>query len=45
MSPETQDREAPGLPALRTWRAVYGFVLASFVIWVGLLVALDRLFP
>jgi hypothetical protein len=39
------DAEAPGLPALRTWRGVYGFVVASFLAWVGLLVALDRLFP
>jgi hypothetical protein len=38
------DAEAPGLPALRTWRGVYWFVLGSFVLWVGLLVALDRLF-
>jgi hypothetical protein len=38
------DAEAPGLPALRTWRGVYGLVLGSFLVWVGLLVALDRLF-
>ena len=38
------DAEAPGLPALRTWHGVYWFVLGSFLVWVGLLVALDRLF-
>ena len=37
--------EEPGLPALRTWRGVYWFVLGSFLVWVGLLVALARLFP
>ncbi len=45
MRPEAQDREAPGLPALRTWRAVYWFVVSSFLVWVALLVALARLFP
>jgi hypothetical protein len=33
-----------GLPLLRTWRAVYAFVLAAFAIWVGLLIALSRMF-
>jgi hypothetical protein len=45
MSPEAKESEAPGLPALRTWRGVYGFVVVSFLVWVGLLVALARLFP
>ncbi|HSV13618.1 MAG TPA: hypothetical protein VLI90_05125 [Tepidisphaeraceae bacterium] len=31
-----------GLPALRTWPAVYLFVLVVFVIWVALLIALER---
>jgi len=44
MMPAT-DGEVPGLPALRTWRGVYWFVLGSFLVWVGLLVALARLFP
>jgi len=34
--------EAPQLPGLRTWRAVYGLVLASFLLWLGLLVALTQ---
>ncbi len=33
-----------GLPLLRTWRAVYGFVLVLFAIYVVLLVALERVF-
>ena len=38
------DREAPGLPLLKTWRAVYLFVGASFILWVVLLVALSKFF-
>jgi hypothetical protein len=37
--------EAPGLPALRTWKQVYVFVVASFLLWVGLLIVLAKLFP
>jgi hypothetical protein len=40
-----EEGEAPGLPALRTWRQVYVCVAASFVLWVGLLIALAKLFP
>jgi hypothetical protein len=35
---------ATGLPLLRSWRAVYWFVLAVFVVWVALLAALSRVF-
>jgi hypothetical protein len=34
------DDEATGLPGFRTWRGVYVLVLASFVLWVVLLLAL-----
>jgi hypothetical protein len=44
MTPPDQG-EAPGLPALRTWRRVYVFVAASFLLWVGLLLLLAKLFP
>jgi hypothetical protein len=44
MKPGAEDGEAPGLPGLSTWRGVYWFVLGSFLFWVGLLVALARLF-
>jgi hypothetical protein len=40
---ETDD-DATGLPWLKTWRAVYAVVLASFVLWVGLLFALGVIF-
>ena len=33
-----------GLPVLRSWPAVYTFVLGSFVLWVVLLTALSRAF-
>jgi hypothetical protein len=35
---------APGLPGLRTWRAVYWAVTASFILWVALLAVLTHLF-
>ena len=43
MTPEPKD-DATGLPGLRTWRAVYVFVLIAFAIYVGLLMALERMF-
>ena len=36
--------QATGLPWLDTWRGVYVLVFFSFVIWVGLLVALTVIF-
>ena len=39
------DETATGLPVLRTWPSVYVFVLAIFVVWVGLLAALPMMFP
>jgi hypothetical protein len=33
-----------GLPGFRTWRGVYGFVLAVFALWVGLLALLTEQF-
>lgn len=36
--------QTTGLPWLGTWRGVYVLVFASFVIWVGLLVALTVTF-
>ena len=40
----TSDAEETGLPGLRSWRAVYGFVFVVFLIWVGLLTALTWMF-
>jgi hypothetical protein len=39
------DDKATGLPYFKTWRAVYIFVIISFIAWVGLLVALTVTFP
>ena len=39
----TED-ETTGLPGLRTWRAVYVFVLILFAVYVVLLLALERAF-
>jgi hypothetical protein len=45
MTPEPKPNDdETGLPGLRTWRAVYVFVLGVFIVWVGLLLALTRLF-
>jgi hypothetical protein len=38
------ESQSTGLPLLRTWRAVYLFVLIVFVILVALMVALERAF-
>jgi hypothetical protein len=37
--------EETGLPWFRTWRSVYLFVLASFVLWLVLLYALSTSYP
>jgi hypothetical protein len=39
------DESGTGLPGFKTWPAVYLFVMAAFVVWVVLLVALTTLFP
>jgi len=36
--------ERTGLPLLRSWKAVYLFVLGSLVLWVALLTVLTRMF-
>jgi len=42
--PADSDNRETGLPLLRSWCAVYAFVLAVFALWVGLLIALSRMF-
>jgi hypothetical protein len=42
--PAPVDDRATGLPLLRTWPAVYVFVVVAFLTWVALLTALDRVF-
>ena len=39
------DDSATGLPFLRTWSAVYAFVLAIFAVTLGLLTALTLAYP
>jgi hypothetical protein len=39
---ENAESDTTGFPGLRSWRAVYGLVVAIFVIWVALLLALQR---
>lgn len=36
--------ETTGLPGLRSWGGVYGFVVVMFVVWVVLLELLTRTF-
>ena len=38
------DDKVTGLPGFKSWRGVYTFVFVSFIIWVGLLVALTVTF-
>jgi hypothetical protein len=38
------ESEGTGLPGFKTWRAVYLFVIVTFVVWVVLLEALMRAF-
>jgi hypothetical protein len=40
----TSDEEATRLPGLDTWRNVYWFVFASFILWIVLLVVLSAIF-
>ena len=42
--PSARETENPGLPAFRTWRGVYLFVFAFFVLVVVLLALFSRLF-
>jgi hypothetical protein len=42
--PSARETETTGLPWPRTWPGVYLFVVASFMVWIGLLVALTRFF-
>jgi hypothetical protein len=38
------ENQSTGLPLLRTWRAVYLFVLVVFVVLTVLMIALERVF-
>ncbi len=41
--PEINDK-VTGLPGLRSWPSVYVFVLGVFLLWVGLLAGLTKLY-
>lgn len=40
----SDDEQSTGLPGLRSWRAVYWWVLGIFTLWVALLTWLTRHF-
>ena len=42
--PSARETEETGLPFFRSWKSVYLFVLGSFIFWVGLLIALTKIF-
>jgi len=42
--PSEAENEPTGLPGFRTWARVYLLVLASFVLWVGLLMLLTLVY-
>jgi hypothetical protein len=42
--PAERTDEVTGLPGLRSWRHVYFFVFACFVLWVLLLLALTEFY-
>ena len=41
---ETPSDESPGVPGFRTWRGIYLFALASFVLVVVVLALFSRYF-
>ena len=42
--PSVTEDQTTGLPGLPSWHAVYWLVTGIFILWVGLLVALARIF-
>ncbi len=42
--PPAGEAGATGLPLFRTWKGVYLFVLATFVLWMALLIVLTKLY-
>lgn len=43
--PSDRESEETGLPLFHSWKSVYLFVIATFILWVALLVAVTKLFP
>jgi hypothetical protein len=47
MKPSREQTEPPedtGLPLFHSWKSVYLFVVATFILWIALLIALTRMF-
>jgi hypothetical protein len=42
--PSARETEETGLPLFHSWKSVYFFVLATFIFWIALLVALTEVF-
>jgi len=40
--PSASESETTGLPWPKTWKGAYLFVIGSFILWLGLLVALTE---
>ena len=40
----SDEPDETSLPLLRSWKAVYVFVLGSFVLWLALLIILTKAF-
>jgi hypothetical protein len=36
--------ELTGLPVVRTWRGVYLLVVLAFIVWVGVMLILERMY-
>jgi len=43
-SPDEIDEESTGFPAVRSWGAMYLIVAEVFILYVALLIALERIF-
>ncbi len=41
---ENEDEESTGLPWPSTWRGAYFLVCGTFVLWIALLICLERYF-
>ena len=42
--PSVSESEMTGLPWPKSWKGAYLFVIGSFILWLGLLIALTEFF-
>ncbi len=40
--PSVSESDTTGLPWPKTWKGTYLFVISSFILWLGLLIALTE---